>query len=93
MSKGWRYDSGDWLIICDSCGTKVRASQTRQRWDGFQVCPGCFEQRHPQDFVRASADKISVPFTRPQPARDVFIEVGLQDHAMNGAPINGIEVN
>lgn len=67
MSKGWSYKSGDWLVICDSCAQKIKASKTKERWDGFRVCPECWEPRHPIDFIRARADKISVPFTRPQP--------------------------
>ena len=74
MSKGWDYKSGDWLVICDSCSKKIKASKSKERWDGFRVCSECWEPRHPMDFIRARADKISVPFTRPQPA-DVFIDV------------------
>ena len=33
----------------------------------FHCLPGDFEQRHPQDFVKAKTDKITVPFTRPIP--------------------------
>ncbi len=67
MSKGWIYKSGDWNILCDVCALKTKASKTKERWDGFRVCPSCFEQRHPMDYIKARADKISVPFTRPQP--------------------------
>jgi len=74
MSKGWEYKSGDWLVICDSCSKKLKASQTKERWDGFRVCPECWEPRHPIDFIRVRSDKISVPFTRPQPT-DIFNEV------------------
>ena len=74
MSHGWDYKSGDWLVICDVCSVKVNASKTRKRWDGFKVCFDCFENRHPQDFIKSRNDKISVPFTRPQPP-DVFVEV------------------
>ena len=59
------YVPGSWNTTCDSCGKKVKAHQSKQRWDGLQVCGDCFETRHPQDFVRAKQDKISVPFTRP----------------------------
>jgi len=67
MSRGWTYVSGDWNVLCDVCSFKVKASTTKKRWDGFVVCPSCFETRHPQDFIRARNDKISVPFSRPQP--------------------------
>jgi hypothetical protein len=73
MSKGWIYVSGDWNIICDVCSVKTKASKTRKRWDGFQVCSECYETRHPQDFIRARNDKISVPFTRSQ-VQDTFTD-------------------
>lgn len=74
MSKGWNYKSGDWLVICDFCSKKIKASKSKERWDGFRVCSECWEPRHPMDFIRARADKISVPFTRPQP-EDQFATV------------------
>jgi hypothetical protein len=79
MSKGWNYSSGDWLIQCDVCSKKIKASEAKHRWDGFIVCSDDYENRHPQDFIRAKMDKISVPFTRPRSV-DVFIEkVALTD--------------
>lgn len=68
------YKSGDWNVICDVCSKKIKASESRKRWDGFIVCQDDFEQRHPQDFVRSKEDKISVPFTRPR-STDVFVPV------------------
>jgi len=73
MSKN-RYVSGQWNVICDVCGKKIKAGEAKHRWDGFVVCPSDFEYRHEQDFVRARQDKISVPFTRPRPV-DVFVTV------------------
>jgi hypothetical protein len=35
---------------------------------------GCFEHRHPQDFVRAVSESSALPWTRPEPA-DVDIAV------------------
>ena len=68
------YASGQFNVICDVCGKKIKAGEAKHRWDGFVVCERDFEQRHPQDFVRARQDKISVPFTRPRPL-DSFIEL------------------
>jgi len=79
MSKGWDYKSGDWLIICDSCGKKIKASESKQRWDGFVVCKEDWEPRHSLDFIRARADKQSVPFTRPQPIADTYVSVTYVD--------------
>lgn len=62
------YKSGDYNITCDVCSKKIKAGQALKRWDGFIVCGNtCWEPRHPQDFVRARQDKITVPFTRPIP--------------------------
>ncbi len=67
------YVPGDFYRICDECGFKVRASQTRKRWDGMVVCLKDWEPRHPQDSVRARVDRQSVPNPRPE-APDVFVE-------------------
>lgn len=74
MSKTWTYVPGDWNCLCDVCSMKVKASKTKQRWDGLIVCPGCYEPRHAQDFLRVRSDKITVPFTRPRPT-DTFVSV------------------
>lgn len=78
MAKGWDYKSGDWLLLCDSCAKKIKASKSKERWDGFRVCSECWEPRHSMDFIRARTDRISVPFTRPQPT-DTFIPVTYYD--------------
>ena len=61
------FKSGSWNITCDRCSKKTKADEIKKEWTGFLVCPVCFEQRHPQDFVRARQDKITVPFSRPIP--------------------------
>ena len=81
------YESGGWNLICDSCSIKYKASKAKQRWDGFIVCPNCYEQRHPQDFVRSRQDKITVPYIRP-PADIFIIDVG-DGYTVNGYIING----
>ncbi len=55
MSEGWVF--GDHWRICDCCGFKVRASQTRKRWDGLIVCREDWETRHPQDSVKSRVDR------------------------------------
>lgn len=68
------FISGEWNVTCDVCSRKIKAHEAKQRWDGFIVCPDDFENRHPQDFVKAQTDKITVPFTRPIPTY-IFITV------------------
>ena len=66
MTKNY-YLSGDHNITCDVCSKKIKMSEAKLRWDGFLVCKDDYEMRHPQDFVRARQDKISVNNTRPIP--------------------------
>ena len=82
------YILGEWNLICDVCGKKIKAGEAKHRWDGFVVCPSDFEQRHSQDFVRARQDKITVPFTRPRPA-DVFVIVDYGMYVDNGYVADG----
>jgi hypothetical protein len=61
------FISGEWNVTCDVCSKKIKAHEAKQRWDGFIVCPDDYENRHPQDFVKAQTDKITVEFQRPIP--------------------------
>ena len=61
------FHSGDWNIVCDICSKKIKASESRLRWDGFLVCRDDYEIRHEQDFVKSKLDQITVPYTRPVP--------------------------
>lgn len=67
------YRSGDWNLICDRSGRKIKASEARREWTGAIVHYSEFEERHPQDFVRGRADRQAVPFARPEPD-DEFVE-------------------
>ena len=73
------FKSGSWNITCDRCSKKTKADEIKKEWTGFLVCPVCFEHRHPQDFVRARQDKISVPFTRPRPVDSFRLLHTMQD--------------
>ena len=66
------YRPGDHYVICDVCGFKLRASETRTRWDNLRVCDKDWESRHPQDFVRGKRDRQRVPNARPE-ATDTFL--------------------
>lgn len=67
------YKSGDWNIICDVCGKKMKASHSKKRWDGLIVCKDDYEERHSLDFIRVKPDKQSVPFSRPR-STDTFVD-------------------
>lgn len=34
---------------CDECGFDYLTTELRRRWDGFDVCPKCYEPKHPLD--------------------------------------------
>ena len=63
-----------WKAICDRCGFEYYAHELRKEWQGLMTCKSCWEPRHPQDFVRVTEDKQSVPWSRPEP-EDVFVGV------------------
>lgn len=77
MRRPW-FESGNYNAICDVCGFKRKASQIVERWDGLMVCSttiksGCWEPRHPQDFIKPIPDQRGLPWTRPQ-GEDVFVD-------------------
>lgn len=78
MSNGWKYQSGDWNILCAVCSKKIKGSTAKKRWDGLYVCPEDFEERHKQDFIRTRTEYTTVPFTRPDP-EEVFVGVTYYD--------------
>lgn len=53
---GTYYRKQENKSCCPVCGKEYRASEFRRRWDGLWVCPKDYEERHPQDFVRARPD-------------------------------------
>lgn len=65
--RGVQYKPGDFLRADDRSGFVVRASETRQEWDGLIVDQKLWEARQPQDFVRGVADDQTVPNARPDP--------------------------
>lgn len=74
------YKHGQYNAICDRCGFKYKSGQLRHEWTGLRVCSGggtndCFEERHPQDFVKGKADRQSPSWVRPE-AEDVFVNPG-----------------
>lgn len=50
------FRAGENWQCCPVCGFEYRASDFKRRWDGLMVCYEDYEERHPQDFVRAKVD-------------------------------------
>lgn len=59
-----RFEPGDWNVIDDRTGRKVKASTTQRQWDGARTQRA--EPRHPQDFLRALPERIRTPWSRPE---------------------------
>ena len=59
---------GDCKACCDVCGFDFKGSQLRKRWDGAMVCSADWEPRHPQDSIKARAERNNVRDARPEPA-------------------------
>ena len=57
---------GDYNIICDYSGFKIKRSQARMTWDNYLVKKEFWEPRQPQDFVRGRKDNQTVPVARPE---------------------------
>lgn len=68
------YLPGAHNVICDRTGFKVKSNRVQKEWTGQTVRSVSFETRHPQDFVRAIADKQTVNDPNPE-AEDVFVSV------------------
>jgi len=94
MNTNW-LKLGDWNANCDSCGRKFKASQLMKRWDGLMVCKEDFENRHPQNFLRVPTDTQAVPWSRPEPAQDIFIRSCniINSQAISGVGVSGCMVS
>lgn len=57
---------GDYNVICDLTGWKVKRSDCVVRWDGMLVRREVCEERHPQDFLRAREERNRVRDARPE---------------------------
>ena len=66
---------GDYNVICDVCGFKLKRSQTRKRWDGLLVCDADWEPRHPQDYVKGTPRRSRILDSRPEGC-DRFVDGG-----------------
>ena len=69
------YKHGDYNVICDRSGFKVKASQTRKEWNNLRVRKDLWEPRQPQDFVRTRPDRQTVPDPRTE-GENVFLSAG-----------------
>lgn len=69
------YISGSHWADCDRCDSQFRAEDLKLEWNGLWVCDSCFETRHPQDFLRATEEKIAAdePLNNPDTTNEVSV--------------------
>ena len=67
------FRPGQYLFICDRCGTPYYSKDGRMEWNHLFVCKRCYEVRQPQDFVRGLVDDQRVEIARPRQA-DRFLD-------------------
>ena len=66
------YVKGTHNVICDRTGFKRKRCDCRYEWNGLLVDKDEWEERQPQDFVRAVPDGKPVKDLRPE-TEDVFV--------------------
>ncbi len=66
-----RFIPGDYNVISDRSGQKLKRSQCRFTWDGLLVGISEWEEKQPQLDIRGRDEQIGVPDSRPR-QKDVF---------------------
>ena len=69
--RGNKFVMGDWNVISDYSGQKLKASQTMVTWEGYRVGAHEWEPKHPQLDIVGRDEQIAVPWSRPRQP-DVF---------------------
>ena len=59
---------GDYNVVDDRTGFKMKRSQCKKQWNNLIVRKESFEPRHPQDFIRAKPDRQQVEDPRTKQA-------------------------
>jgi len=79
------FVSGAWKAVCDRCGRPFLNRELRLEHTGLRCCGDCWDPKHPQEFVRAKADKQMPPWVRPE-ATPTFVTIGPPDWNMGDVP-------
>ena len=72
MGKADYYKAGSFNAICSTCGFKFKSTKMKTDYYGNIVCSGCYDPRHPQEFVRGTTDEQKTPWVSPE-APDTFV--------------------
>ena len=65
------FQHGQHLMVCDRCGGTYYNTQIKREWTGLEVCHGkgtrgCWEPRHPVDYLRTKPDDQTAFPVRPR---------------------------
>ena len=72
------YKDGDYLIESDLTGRICYASETRKMWNGLICHRDEYEERNPQDFIKAIPER--EPFKEVRPRKTgTYVEVSADD--------------
>jgi hypothetical protein len=69
-----KYRPGDYYLICEATGFKIRRSDAVMQWDGAWVHKDYCDVKHPLEDPREASKAYPVFPTRPEPT-DSFITV------------------
>jgi hypothetical protein len=69
------YKQGDYNVICDRTGQKVKRSRCVKQWDNLIVLQSHAEERHPQDLLPPGRASKPLEDARPEPS-DTFLNAG-----------------
>src|SRR5262245_54398562 len=69
-----KYRPGDWYLICEATGFKIRRSDAVQQWDGAWVHKDFVDVEHPLERPRQASKARPLYPTRPEPT-NVFVDV------------------
>ncbi len=68
-----RFISGDYNVISDRSGQKLKRSKCRFTWDGLLVGKDEWEPKQPQLDIKGRDEQIAVPDSRPRQKDKFFV--------------------
>lgn len=71
-----KYESGDYLVTCDTTGQVVLRSETKLNWRGVLQRLSTFDPKHPQLEIYGRDEEISVENPRPTSDNDDDLNFG-----------------
>ena len=68
------FKLGDWNVICDVCGKKLKSSDSVLSYDNLIVCKEDLDEKHPQESRNIIGRQKPLPKGRVRPeATDTFV--------------------